>query len=143
MRESILRSSSSSENRRNSDVVANESGRAKAAAVNGNGNSNGHVVTFAAAPSNANGTSTVYTPSPTNSSPKSGRRNPLRMLSNAIDFRGKRNRGGGGIRHRTSSAEDAEIRIASAAAAIVSQGRTAESSLPRDLEFHFVIEASS
>ena len=43
------------------------------------------------------------------------------MLSNAIDFRGKRRGGGGGgLRHRTSSAEDAEMRIA--AAAIVSQG---------------------
>ena len=48
------------------------------------------------------------------------------MLSNAIDFRGKRRGGsGGGLRHRTSSAEDAEMRIA--AAAIVSQGRESSS----------------
>ena len=141
VRESILRSSSSSENRRNSDVAANgSSGRAKTSSASvGNGNSNGHVVTFAADAADAeNGTNSttaasIYAPSPaqppaapvaTHPSPKSGRRNPLRMLSNAIDFRGKRRGGGGGgggLRHRTSSAEDAEMRIA--AAAIVSQGR--------------------
>ena len=67
------------------------------------------------------------------------------MLSNAIDFRGKRRGGGGGgLRHRTSSAEDAEMRIASAAAAIVSQGRTAENLLFRARSrISFVIEASS
>ena len=153
VRESILRSSSSSENRRNSDVAANGgSGRAKASSASvGNGNSNGHVVTFADAAAD-NGThstaatSTIYAPSPpqppppvaTHSSPKSGRRNPLRMLSNAIDFRGKRRGGsGGGLRHRTSSAEDAEMRIA--AAAIVSQGRERERELlylSRVLVFH-------
>ena len=54
VRESILRSPSSSENRRNSDVAAaNDSGRAKAGTTAiSNGNSNGHVVTFA---SDANG----------------------------------------------------------------------------------------
>ena len=139
VRESILRSSSSSENRRNSDVAANgSSGRAKASSASvGNGNSNGHVVTFADAAAengtHSTATATIYAPSPpqppppvaTHSSPKSGRRNPLRMLSNAIDFRGKRRGGsGGGLRHRTSSAEDAEMRIA--AAAIVSQGRERE-----------------
>ena len=60
------------------------------------------------------------------------------MLSNAIDFRGKRRGGvggGGGLRHRTSSAEDAEMRIA--AAAIVSQGRERELFyLYRVLVFH-------
>ena len=119
MRESILRSSSSSENRRNSDVEGG--GRPKAViggGGGGSGNSNGHVVTFAPAATNAK---SLHGNS---SSPKSGRRNPLRMLSNAIDFRGKRRGGGGGgLRQRTNSEEDAEIRIASAAAAIVSQGR--------------------
>ena len=117
MRESILRSSSSSENRRNSDVEGGGRPKAVTGGGGGSGNSNGHVVTFAPAATSAK---SLHGNS---SSPKSGRRNPLRMLSNAIDFRGKRRGGGGGLRQRTNSEEDAEIRIASAAAAIVSQGR--------------------